>query len=189
MAATTSPRRRGLRANTSTSRGGEGLRRARCSEWRSQDHGRRVPNHARPRPAGVRHGRSSARRPLRRRPLGASLLVHQGLQRAHAPALHRRAASRRRGGGHGLHRRQGPRPFRARRIPRDPYGACVDGRKGYVWNHGGRDGYWYYSAWFPQPVHSVRVQCIATRQTSRVKMPLRRGDRIARVRLAIAERC
>jgi hypothetical protein len=39
----------------------------------------------------------------------------------------------------------------------------VDGRRGWVWNHGSRDG------WFPQPVHSVRVQCIARRQTARFK--------------------
>jgi hypothetical protein len=45
----------------------------------------------------------------------------------------------------------------------------VDGRKGYVWNHGGRDGVWYYAAWFPQPVHSVRVECIARREASRFK--------------------
>jgi hypothetical protein len=40
----------------------------------------------------------------------------------------------------------------------------VDGRKGYVWNHDSRHGYWYYAAWFPQPVHTVRVECIAGRQ-------------------------
>jgi len=45
----------------------------------------------------------------------------------------------------------------------------VDGRKGYVWNHGSRDGYWSYAAWFPQPVHSVRVECVARKQTGRFK--------------------
>jgi hypothetical protein len=45
----------------------------------------------------------------------------------------------------------------------------VDGRTGYVWTHEGRGGYWLYSAWFPQPVHSVRVECVAKRQTGRFK--------------------
>jgi hypothetical protein len=45
----------------------------------------------------------------------------------------------------------------------------VDGRKGYVWSHRGRRGYWFYSAWFPQPIHSVRVECIARRQKGRFK--------------------
>jgi hypothetical protein len=45
----------------------------------------------------------------------------------------------------------------------------VDGRRGYGWNHGSRSGYWYYAAWFPQPVHSVRVECIARRQVVRFK--------------------
>jgi hypothetical protein len=31
----------------------------------------------------------------------------------------------------------------------------VDGRRGYVWEHGSRRGYWYYAAWFPTPVHTV----------------------------------
>jgi hypothetical protein len=43
----------------------------------------------------------------------------------------------------------------------------VDGRKGYVWNHGSHSGYWYYAAWFPQPVHTVRVECIARKQRER----------------------
>jgi hypothetical protein len=45
----------------------------------------------------------------------------------------------------------------------------VDGRTGYVWEHGGPSGYWYYAAWFPQPEHSVRVECIARREASRFK--------------------
>jgi hypothetical protein len=45
----------------------------------------------------------------------------------------------------------------------------VDGRRGYVWTHIGRAGYWLYSAWFPHPVHSVRVECVARRQTDRFK--------------------
>jgi hypothetical protein len=45
----------------------------------------------------------------------------------------------------------------------------VDGRVGYVWSHGSYNGYWYYTAWFPQPVHSVRVECIAKRQIPRFK--------------------
>lgn len=43
----------------------------------------------------------------------------------------------------------------------------VDGRRGYVWTHGSSRGYWFYSAWFPHPVHSVRVECIAKRQEER----------------------
>ena len=45
----------------------------------------------------------------------------------------------------------------------------VDGRKGYVWNHGNSRGYWHYAAWFPQPVHSVRVECIAKQRDDRFK--------------------
>jgi hypothetical protein len=37
----------------------------------------------------------------------------------------------------------------------------VDGRRGYVWQHRDRHGHWYFAAWFPQPVHTVRVECIA----------------------------
>jgi hypothetical protein len=48
-------------------------------------------------------------------------------------------------------------------------GIVVDGRKGYVWNHASRNGYWYYAAWFPQPVHSVRVECVARNQLGRFK--------------------
>jgi hypothetical protein len=43
----------------------------------------------------------------------------------------------------------------------------VDGRKGYVWDHGSRSGFWYYAAWFPQPVHTVRVECVARTQRER----------------------
>ncbi len=45
----------------------------------------------------------------------------------------------------------------------------VDGRRGYVWTHIGRGGFWLYSAWFPQPVHSVRLECVARQQTDRFK--------------------
>ena len=45
----------------------------------------------------------------------------------------------------------------------------VDGRRGYVWNYGRSGRYWYYAAWFPQPVHSVRVECIARSQPDRFK--------------------
>ena len=45
----------------------------------------------------------------------------------------------------------------------------VDGRRGYVWDHGSPRGFWYFAAWFPEPVHSVRVECIAKRQTRRFK--------------------
>jgi hypothetical protein len=45
----------------------------------------------------------------------------------------------------------------------------VDGRKGYVWEHDGRGGEWHFAAWFPQPVHSVRLECIAKRQEARFK--------------------
>ena len=43
----------------------------------------------------------------------------------------------------------------------------VDGRTGYVWTHEGREGYWLYSVWFPHPVHSIRVECVAKRLTGR----------------------
>jgi hypothetical protein len=45
----------------------------------------------------------------------------------------------------------------------------VDGRKGYVWDHRGRDGTWYFAAWFPQRVHSVRVECIGKSEAPRFK--------------------
>jgi hypothetical protein len=45
----------------------------------------------------------------------------------------------------------------------------VDGRKGYTWNHRARDGFWQYAAWFPHPVHSVRVECIAKSQEDRFR--------------------
>ena len=45
----------------------------------------------------------------------------------------------------------------------------VDGRRGYVWDHGSPRGIWYFAAWFPEPVHSVRVECIAKRETGRFK--------------------
>jgi hypothetical protein len=45
----------------------------------------------------------------------------------------------------------------------------VDGRKGYVWNHHSRDGFWQYTAWFPQPVHSVRVECVTRTEARRFR--------------------
>jgi hypothetical protein len=45
----------------------------------------------------------------------------------------------------------------------------VDGRRGYVWNYGRSGRYWYYGAWFPQPIHSVRVECVARGQIGRFK--------------------
>jgi hypothetical protein len=45
----------------------------------------------------------------------------------------------------------------------------VDGRTGYVWNHRSHNGYWYYAAWFPRPLYSVRVECIAKKQADRFK--------------------
>jgi hypothetical protein len=45
----------------------------------------------------------------------------------------------------------------------------VDGRKGYVWTYRERGHYWYYAAWFPQPVHSVRLECVARGQIDRFK--------------------
>ena len=38
-----------------------------------------------------------------------------------------------------------------------------------MWKHGSPSGYWYYSAWFPQAEHSVRVECIAGREAPRFK--------------------
>ena len=37
----------------------------------------------------------------------------------------------------------------------------VGGRTGYVWKHHTANGTWYFTAWFPQPVHTVRLECIA----------------------------
>lgn len=45
----------------------------------------------------------------------------------------------------------------------------TDGRTGYVWTHGNRHGYWHYAVWFPQPVHSIRVECIAKNDVRRFK--------------------
>jgi hypothetical protein len=45
----------------------------------------------------------------------------------------------------------------------------VDGRKGYVWKHRARDRSWQYSAWFPQPVNSVRLECVAKKQEDRFR--------------------
>jgi hypothetical protein len=52
-------------------------------------------------------------------------------------------------------------------VPADHTTLEVDGRTGYVWTHGSRDGYWYFSAWFPHPEHSIRVECVARRQAPR----------------------
>ena len=45
----------------------------------------------------------------------------------------------------------------------------VDGRTGYVWTHGNRFGYWHYAVWFPHPVHTIRVECIAKQDVKRFK--------------------
>jgi hypothetical protein len=37
----------------------------------------------------------------------------------------------------------------------------VAGRTGYVWEHRTRNDLRYFTAWFPQPVHTVRLECIA----------------------------
>lgn len=37
----------------------------------------------------------------------------------------------------------------------------VGGRTGYVWKHYTTNGSWSFTAWFPQPVHTVRLECIA----------------------------
>jgi hypothetical protein len=48
-------------------------------------------------------------------------------------------------------------------------GREVDGRTGYVWEYRSHRGYWQFAAWFPQPVHSVRVECIARAEADRFK--------------------
>ena len=58
----------------------------------------------------------------------------------------------------------------------------VDGRKGYVWRHRSRHGYWQYTAWFPQPVRAGRMR--RKKAGGPLQEPLRRGDRIAAVPLA-----
>ena len=83
--------------------------------------------------------------------------------------LHLRAAARRRRGAGGVPGRQGPRALPARRIPRDPHGARRRRAQGIRLGPRQRRGYWYSTAWFPQPVHSVRLECIARGQTSRFK--------------------
>jgi hypothetical protein len=45
----------------------------------------------------------------------------------------------------------------------------VDGRTGYVWTHTSGGGYWHHVVWFPAPVHSIRLECIANREVSRFK--------------------
>jgi hypothetical protein len=45
----------------------------------------------------------------------------------------------------------------------------VDGRTGYVWRHGNPRGYWHQTTWFPHPIHSVRVECVAKVQVDRFK--------------------
>jgi hypothetical protein len=45
----------------------------------------------------------------------------------------------------------------------------VDGRTGYFWTHHTAGGYWHHIAWFPAPVHSIRVECVANRQVDRFK--------------------
>jgi len=47
----------------------------------------------------------------------------------------------------------------------------VDGRRGYVWDHDLPGGGWNFTAWFPHPVDSVRLECYTRdrRQTDRFK--------------------
>ena len=45
----------------------------------------------------------------------------------------------------------------------------IDGRKGYVWTYGEPGIYWYYAAWFPQPIHSVRLECVGRSEMRRFK--------------------
>jgi hypothetical protein len=47
--------------------------------------------------------------------------------------------------------------------------SSIGRRRAYVWKHESRHGYWQYSAWFPQPVHTVRVECITKRKESQFK--------------------
>ena len=54
-----------------------------------------------------------------------------------------------------------------RRVTHAP--RVVDGRRGDAWDPGSPRGVWYHAAWFPRPDHSVRVECIARRQTGRFK--------------------
>ena len=58
------------------------------------------------------------------------------------------------------------------RMARHPVGhtkRVVDGRTGYVWTHGNRFGYWHYAVWFPHPVHTIRVECVAKQEAERFK--------------------
>ena len=59
----------------------------------------------------------------------------------------------------------------------------VDGRTGYVWEHRLRNGAWYSTTWFPQPVHTVRLECVGRRQTDRFKRLVRRSGPRRCVRL------
>jgi hypothetical protein len=45
----------------------------------------------------------------------------------------------------------------------------VDGRTGYVWRHSSAGGYRHYVAWFPQPVHTIRLECVANGEVERFK--------------------
>jgi hypothetical protein len=45
----------------------------------------------------------------------------------------------------------------------------VDGRTGYFWTHESAGGYWHHVAWFPAPVHSIRVECVADTEVARFK--------------------
>ena len=45
----------------------------------------------------------------------------------------------------------------------------VDGRTAYVWKYGRPGQYWYFGAWFPQPVHSVRLECVGRGEMARFK--------------------
>jgi hypothetical protein len=45
----------------------------------------------------------------------------------------------------------------------------VDGRTGYVWTHESGGGYWHHVVWFPGPVHSIRLECMANKEVARFK--------------------
>jgi hypothetical protein len=45
----------------------------------------------------------------------------------------------------------------------------IAGRRAYVWTYAEPPRYWYYGAWFPQPVHGVRLECVARNPISRFK--------------------
>jgi hypothetical protein len=108
--------------------------------------------------------------PLEPRELEASLLVHRRIQRGVARALHlRRPAARRQRGSGRVRGPQGPRVLQERRRANDSQAARHRRAQGLCLDpHRARRGL-AYSAWFPHPVHSIRVECVAKQQTDRFK--------------------